>query len=57
METNIGAISVGNMQHIEKHNKKIQLTVGSAVRFQRPFLYQSSVLWQSLPNICQRQLI
>jgi len=38
-------------------NKKIQLTVGSADRFQRSFLYQNLVLCQSSPNICQRPLI
>ena len=38
-------------------NKKIQLTVGSAVRFQRSFLYQNSVLCQNSSNICQRHLI
>ena len=40
----------------KKPNQKFQLTSGSAVRFQRSFLYQSSLRCQSSSNTCQRQL-
>ncbi len=43
--------------NVSRANKKIQLTVGSAVRFQRSFLSRRAVLCQSSSNICQRHLI
>ena len=33
METNIGAISIGNMQHIQKHNNSFQRTTISVIFF------------------------